>query len=179
MKYLILFTLFAHSYAQAEPCSFPNDKGLLSIEKCADISIKIDKKALSQFKFDSNGLAGGSIGTLGCYWLKKSGEIKKTHCYDNGADAFADGLTRYVDDKGYFGYMDTKLKIVIKPKFTFGFPFANGAAWVCNDCKTVQEKDSEHSRVEGGSWFVINKKGEVTKSCSKAFDYQSCNNKKK
>lgn len=171
--YFFMLALVTTFNAQAESCSFPNRLDLLNLSDCAKIDVSINKTALSKIKFDSNGLAGGSIENLGCFWLNRNGVMKKTICYDNGADYFSNGLARYIDSNGLFGYMNTDLKVVIRPQFTFAFPFKGSSAWVCNGCKTVASKESEYSKVAGGKWMTIDRKGKITK-CKKAFDYQSC-----
>jgi hypothetical protein len=55
--------------------------------------------------------------------------------------------------------MDESLKTAIKPKYDFAFPFCNGYAIVCYQCKP--EQNGEHKEVSGGQWGVINKKGKV------------------
>lgn len=169
----LIAILFVSLGVQANPmkisCSFPMKNNPVVIDDCASQGsggfYEIKKPALKQIQFDSRGLAGGSIAKDGCYWLNKKGELKKTHCFDNGADYFQEGLARYIDDKGKFGYMNTQLRVKIPASYTFAFPFENDFAKVCNDCKTVTDPSTEHSTVTGGSWMVINKSGKVVRSC--------------
>ena len=48
--------------------------------------------------------------------------------YDNGADYVREGLYRIVDAQGKMGYADEQGRVVIAPRFAFGFPFEQGRA---------------------------------------------------
>ena len=52
-------------------------------------------------------------------------------------------------------------QIIIKPRFTFAYPFQENNLAVFNENGTII-KIEEYSKYEGGKWGVINKKGEVT-----------------
>jgi len=159
-------------------CTFPNKDELSYIESCASQNkygkLKIKSDVLKKIQFDKNQLAGGSISSKGCYWLKQTGEMKKTYCYDNGSDYFTEGLSRYLDDRGRFGYMNEKLKVKIPAQFTFAFPFENGTAKICMGCKFVKSNSSEHTSVTGGVWKIINKSGRTLKKCKNESEYSNC-----
>ena len=68
-----------------------------------------------------------------------------THQFDNGADYFCNGLTRYVLD-AKLGYMNRELEVVVAPAYDFGFPFRGGLAVVCDDCRFP--RNDEHTGVD-------------------------------
>ena len=178
---LIFVTIFFQSVLSADntvSCVFPNQSEQMILENCAVKSergvFKILKPALAKIKFDSKGLAGGSILTDGCYWLNSKGLLLKTHCFDNGADYFEDGFARYIDAAGKFGYMNQELEVKIRGKYTFAFPFQRGYAKVCMNCVKEKSKDSEHTLVTGGKWMIINKDGKTIKSCKNASKEYEC-----
>ena len=63
-----------------------------------------------------------------------------------------------VQRKFYLKFMEGQ--IVIKPKFTFAYPFQDDNFAVFNENGTII-KVGEYSKYEGGKWGVINKKGEI------------------
>lgn len=82
--------------------------------------------------------------------------------YDNGPDYVHEGLLRFVEN-GKMGFVNEAGKKVIKAQFDFVFPFEDGWARFCNDCKMV--KDGEHSTIDEktGAWGKVNKKGKIRK----------------
>lgn len=181
MLNLIFVLILNVSYAQMNkvPCFFPNvakeDNKIINCATKFNNHILIDKKVLKKISFDNDNLASGTIVNEGCYWLNKKGLLKKTYCFDNGADYFMDGLVRYVDSKNKIGFMNKKLEVVIQPKFTFSFPFEGGLAKACNDCEMIKIENSEHTQVTGGTWFVIDKKGKILKKCIGVREEHQCN----
>lgn len=160
-------------------CNFPSSIESFLIPNCAiqksDGAMVIAPAILNKIQFNADGLAGGSFMGQGCYWLNKLGVAKKTHCYDNGADYFEENLTRYIDSNGKFGFMNKSLKIVIKPKYDFAFPFKNGFSKVCMGCKSQKSSpDSEHSSMVGGEWSIINISGKIISECAHAQRYEQC-----
>jgi hypothetical protein len=107
--------------------------------------------------FDEHGLAVVSVSGALLY-VARSGRTAPAFFYDNGADYFAQGLARTVRD-GKVGYVDRHLSEVIAPRWDFASPFKDGMAAVCTGCKT--EYVGEHSRVAGGHWGYIDRKGRV------------------
>lgn len=77
---------------------------------------------------------------------------------DNGPDYFAEGLVRF-REQGRIGFIDTRGRIVIKPRFTYAAPFSGGLAAVCLGC--TPRADGEYTRWEGGHWGYVNKDGQV------------------
>ena len=119
--------------------------------------LRLKKNHFERLSFSKKGLSWILIDNK-VFYVSKDGKTMRTHFYDNGPDYFEEGLARTILNKK-FGYMDESLKIIIKPRYDFGFPFCNGYAIVCNKCEPEQE--GEHREVIGGQWGVINKKGEV------------------
>jgi hypothetical protein len=56
------------------------------------------------------------------------------------------------------GYIDRKLRVVIPPRYDWGFPFERGKAVVCSGY--AQKRDGgEHRFVEGGMWGAVDRNG--------------------
>lgn len=77
--------------------------------------------------------------------------------FDNGDDYYKEGLRRIQDKNGKIGYQDEAGKILIKPRFAFGFPFKNGVARVTDSGKKVG--DGEHWRWQSEGWYLIDRNG--------------------
>ncbi len=120
-------------------------------------TFQLNKSHLNNIYFSKNGLASviyeGAI-----FYVSKTGKVVRTLFYDNGADYYVEGLARTISN-GKYGYIDQQLNIVIIPKYDFAFPFINGIAIICTDCKS--EADGEHKIMVGGKWGVINKAGKL------------------
>jgi hypothetical protein len=93
----------------------------------------------------------------GFVWIDAKGHIvARAHPFENGCDYFIEGMSRIIEgDKD--GFIDTRGKIVIPPRFRFVTPFHSGRAAFCVDCKLVF--DGENTAVEGGRWGFIDKAG--------------------
>lgn len=83
-------------------------------------------------------------------------EILRPFIYDNGPDPFNDGLARFVE-QAKVGFYDKSGDIQLEAVYDFAEPFKSGRASVCIGCEKVME--GEHSRFEGGHWFVIDREG--------------------
>lgn len=180
LLFTLIFFLTQLSFAKKVKmsCHFPNTLNQESISDCASRvtgTLLVEKSKLKMIQFDDFNLAGGSIEGEGCYWLNKKGFLRKTYCYDNGADYFQEGLARYINAKGKFGFMDRNLKVKIAAQFTFVFPFENGFAKACQNCKKEKIQNSEHSTMVGGEWVIINKNGKTVKQCLGAQSIVDCN----
>jgi len=87
--------------------------------------------------------------------------ILKPYLFDNGPDYFKDGLSRYVENN-LIGFIDEKYQIVIKAQYELVTPFHNSYATFCVGFKEAPSKEGgEHTKMEGGKWGIINKKGKV------------------
>lgn len=92
----------------------------------------------------------------GWHYVKKSGETLPVITFDNGADYFAEGLTRGVVD-GRVAYFDPDFHRVAGP-YADATPFRNGRAAVCQGCS----KSNGTSR--DGQWGFIDRTGKVVLS---------------
>ncbi len=178
LLFVILFCLSAGAIDFNFECSLPVKGEVQVLNNCAgknsDGTYIIKGSVWRKIDFDKKNLAAGSISKDGCYWLNKKGILRKTHCFDNGADYFQEGFARYIGEDGRFGFMNEKLEIKIKPQYTFAFPFQDGIAKVCQNCRIVKS-DPEHSVVQDGHWFIIDQKGKTVKDCPEAKAYHECN----
>ncbi|KMQ68853.1 hypothetical protein ACM39_06090 [Chryseobacterium sp. FH2] len=86
--------------------------------------------------------------------------------YDNGADYFSEGVRRFVKN-GKVGFVDRNGAVVIKPEHDFVSPFNYGYAAFCDGCDWEKTED-EHKAIVGGTWGVMNFKGESVKPVSKS-----------
>ncbi|MCW7494604.1 WG repeat-containing protein [Leptospira sp. 2 VSF19] len=88
----------------------------------------------------------------------KNQVLLETFVYDNGPDYYSENLARFVENKK-FGFFDSRCRKQISAAYDFVYPFENGLSIVCNGCESIPE--GEHSRIVGGKYGVINKKGKV------------------
>lgn len=90
-----------------------------------------------------------------------AGEQYRPYQFDNGDDYVSDGLYRIVDSRGRIGYAAPDGTVAIKPRFAFGYPFAQGRARVtdsgCPD--TVPGSGGEYHVWISDSWYWIDKSG--------------------
>src|SRR5580704_4501696 len=112
---------------------------------------------LRALAFDKDGVAAVWIeGVKGFYYVGRDGRMVPVVAYDNGPDDFVEGRARTpVDSK--IGYLDRKLRVVIPPRYDWGFAFEHGRAVVCGGC--AQNRDGEHWLVEGGRWGALDRNG--------------------
>ncbi|MEY8760354.1 WG repeat-containing protein [Chryseobacterium tongliaoense] len=85
--------------------------------------------------------------------------------YDNGADYFAEGVRRFVKN-GKVGFADRNGTVIIKPEHDFVSPFNYGYAAFCDGCDWEKTED-EHKAMVGGTWGVMNFKGETVQPVEK------------
>ncbi|MBK6608513.1 MAG: WG repeat-containing protein [Leptospiraceae bacterium] len=116
--------------------------------------------------FSESGIAAVVVDGKWHFINLKGEKLARAFNFDNGPDYFNSGLARILDSKGKFGYMDEKGKIVIKPRFDFASPFERSIARVCMGCKIDKSKD-EHGEIIGGTWYLINKRGNILRSLKK------------
>jgi len=90
------------------------------------------------------------------YYVHKSGKKIMTLTYDNGADAFQDGLAR-TRVQGKIGFFNRNLEMVLPPIYDFAFPFHKGIAEICTGCQ--EKKDGEYHLLDGGKWKKIDRNG--------------------
>ncbi len=169
MKTVFLTLLLLTSFAihAKDPCAYiakvtPNNKQpeWQNYEHCATYQagkLSITPKHLEKIAFLPSGLA--SFWTSGQYfYIKSNGDFLPVIRYDNGADPYQEGLVRsLVDSK--IAYYNNHLERVIPPKYNWGWPFENGRALVCLECKLTAPDEHGHQRLTGGLWGYINTSG--------------------
>jgi hypothetical protein len=113
---------------------------------------------LRALSFDKYGIAAvWMTGVKGFYYVRRAGYMVPVVAYDNGPDYFVEGRARTQVD-GKVGYIDRKLRLVIPPRYDWGFPFERGKAVVCIGC-TEKPDGGEHRLVEGGMWGAVDRTG--------------------
>ena len=118
----------------------------------------ISREDLNKMDFRRNGLAEVIVQDHGWYYVNRIGKSLSVITFDNGADYFAEGLTRSKIG-GKISYFDRNFNQFIPPKYDWGWPFENGKALVCNGCRETPRDSDGHSRMIGGQWGYIDKKG--------------------
>ena len=129
---------------QFEHCAWSDAAGQLHLKR--EHRLALD--------FDRYGLASVYIG--GWYYVRRDGRLAPVMAMDNAADSFADGLARS-PVAGKIGFIDRNLALVVPARYDGAFPFEDGWAAVCIDCKLAS--DGEHSWYAGGSWGCIDRHG--------------------
>ncbi|WP_435525493.1 WG repeat-containing protein [Chryseobacterium indoltheticum] len=97
----------------------------------------------------------------GYVYDKKGNFLYRPFFYDNGADYFSEGVRRFVKN-GKVGFADRNGKIVIEAKHDFVSPFNYGYATFCDGCDW-EKTDDEHKSMVGGTWGVMNFRGQEIK----------------
>lgn len=95
----------------------------------------------------------------GYVYDKKGNFLYTPFLYDNGPDYFSEGMRRFVKN-GKIGFVDRNGKIVIKPEHDFAASFNYGYAVFCDGCDW-EKTDDEHKAMVGGTWGVMNTKGQT------------------
>ncbi len=112
---------------------------------------------LHALSFDAHGIAAVWIESARrFYYVGRDGHMVPVVAYDNAPDEFVEGRARTQVD-GRIGYIDRTLRVVIPPRYDWGFPFEHGRAVVCSGC--VQQRAGEHRLVEGGRWGMVDRNG--------------------
>lgn len=106
--------------------------------------------------------------TFGYVYDRKGNFLYKPYLYDNGADYFSEGLRRFVKN-GKVGFADRNGIIVVQPKHDFVSSFNYGYASFCDGCGWEKTED-EHKSIIGGTWGVMNRKGETVQPLTKYSD---------
>lgn len=89
----------------------------------------------------------------------KNNKLLEVFNYDNGPDYYSEKLARFIENKK-FGFFDSSCKKQIPATYDFVFPFEKGYSIVCSGCEIKSDGD-EHSRIVGGKYGIINRKGKV------------------
>lgn len=101
----------------------------------------------------------------GYIYDRKGNFLYQPFLYDNGADYFQEGVRRFVKN-GKMGFADRNGTTVIEATHDFVFPFNYGYASFCDGCDW-EKTDDEHKAVVGGTWGIMNDKGETVQPSSK------------
>jgi len=101
----------------------------------------------------------------GYVYSRKGDFLYRPFFYDNGADYFSEGLRRFVKN-GKIGFVDRNGQVVIKAEHDFASPFNYGYTAFCDGCDWEDTED-EHKAIVGGTWGVMNFRGETVKPISK------------
>jgi hypothetical protein len=118
----------------------------------------VKAKHLRALSFDRHGIAAVWIkGFKGFYYVRRDGHMVPVVTYDNAPDSFVEGRARTQVD-GKIGYIDRRLRVVIPPRYDWGFPFEHGKAVVCSGCAPKPD-GGEHGLVEGGMWGTVDPNG--------------------
>jgi hypothetical protein len=118
----------------------------------------VKAKHLRALSFDRHGIAAVWIkGFKGFYYVRRDGHMVPVVTYDNAPDSFVEGRARTQVD-GKIGYIDGRLRVVIPPRYDWGFPFEHGKAVVCSGCAPKPD-GGEHGLVEGGRWGTVDPNG--------------------
>lgn len=112
---------------------------------------------LQAMTFDDNGLAAIRIGARH-FLVNRSGRTLPVVTYDNWADDFSEGLVRS-PLAGKLAYFDHEFRLVIAPKYDWGWPFREGRALVCKGCSPQAADADGHRAVTGGQWGYIDRNG--------------------
>ena len=158
---IILFSCVEHHSHSKQNTSNPNS--LIAFEendlwgfKSTDVDAVIPPKYLIVYDFNDHGGAA-VLDENGWLFINQAGEeLLKPFIFDNGPDAFKEGLARFVEE-GKIGFFNPAGDVVIPAKFDFAYPFEQGQAKACEGCESVKQGD--HSVIEGGTWFKIDKTG--------------------
>jgi len=139
---------FSDGWNDFSPCTRVDSSGQRSVKA----------EHLRALSFDRYGVATVWIkGFEGFYYVGRDGHMVPVVNYDNGPDDFVEGRARTQVD-GRIGYIDRKLRVVIPPRYDWGFPFEHGRAVVCIGCEQ-KARGGEHWIVEGGMWGAVDRNG--------------------
>lgn len=102
----------------------------------------------------------------GYIYDRKGNFMYRPFFHDNGADYFSEGVRRFVKNEK-IGFVDRNGVVIIQPEHDFVSPFNYGYAAFCDSCDWEQTED-EHKAIVGGTWGVMNFKGEIVKPVAKS-----------
>lgn len=152
-----LFVLLAASHSPPVPFE-DNKSGLFGYADSRTGEMAIPPRFMIAEPFNQWGCAYAA-GKEGWSYINTRGkELVRPFLFDNGPDAFQEGLARFVRE-GKMGFYNQQGKIAIPAVFDFCEPFANGQAAVCQGC--YKEYMGEHYTVRGGKWGCIDPQGHL------------------
>lgn len=104
------------------------------------------------------GLSSFAVQGSGWHYRRRDGTTRRMYIFDNGPDAFVQGLARAIVD-GKIAYVDRRLRVRIATRYDWGDRFDHGRAEVCIGCRVVPVGNGEHSVMGGGRWGMIDASG--------------------
>ena len=141
---------------EVPPTLTPYSEGQLWGYKTEAGEIAIAAKYQAAMDFNDKGIAT-VIDDAGWAYINRQDELLvRPFIFDNGPDAFQEGLARFVENEKY-GFFDQSGKIIIAASYAFAEPFKEGKARVCVGC--TKQMDGEHFTMTGGQWHQIDKQG--------------------
>lgn len=162
-------------------CDFGSEFGRGHLSLCGglrdDGTLKLNENLDHLIFYQANGLADIYFPKEGCYWISRARVLRKTICQGKSPEPMQDGLARYVDSRGQFGFVNEKLKIVIPPAYDFASPFLRENSLVCKKCLVRPIKfdlSGDLIKPVGGQWYIIDKTGKVLKECARHETFQTC-----
>ncbi|WP_245626238.1 WG repeat-containing protein [Stenotrophomonas humi] len=144
----------------ADACHRRDTADFAVLEGCqqaAPGALSITAAALAQLNFNEDGLASLQAGDQ-YYYVRRDGRYLPVIDYDNGPDYFQEGLTRALVN-GRLGYYDIQLQPAFSARFSWGWPFKNGTAEVCENCHPGKPDAGGHTAIVGGQHFRIDRLG--------------------
>lgn len=162
------------AHALVAGCMYPSKSSQgqwirLDRTSCLDKQGRIGKTLRKDLDFSGGRLSWFTTDEpFAVFYVRKDGTFKQTHWFDNGPDYFDSGYVRLVVD-GKYGFMDSALRVIIKPQWDFAFPFQDGYAQVGNVCRT-EKVDAEHSALACQDWYRIDRRGKVFEDSPKGTD---------
>lgn len=164
---LLIATPCAAQQVPVEPsafplaCTFASISGELKVEDaCAaldDATPVLAPQVLARLSY-TDGLASFAVRDGGWYYRRRDGTTRRMYIFDNGPDAFVEGLARAVIG-GKIAYVDRRLRIRIRTRYDWGDRFDHGRAEVCIGCRPEPVGNGEHSLMTGGRWGMIDRSG--------------------
>lgn len=111
----------------------------------------------------------------GYVYDRKGNFLYRPFAYDNGVDYFSEGVRRFVKN-GKVGFADRNGKVIIEAKHDFASPFQYGYAAYCDGCDWEKTQD-EHKAIVGGTWGVMDFKGQIAQPVAKSANTVEVNGK--
>ncbi|MBM9576238.1 WG repeat-containing protein [Leptospira sp. 201903070] len=136
------------SFEENGKYGFKDSKGNVAIKPQYSFSYDFDENGVT-FVFGN--------GEWSCI-DEKNRVLLNPFLFDNGPDPFLGGLARFKENHK-IGFFDPQCNKIIPALFDFAFPFEEDLTLVCLGCKSV--KLGEHSKIEGGEYGLIDKKGNI------------------
>ena len=112
---------------------------------------------------------------LGYVYDRNGNFLYRPFAYDNGADYFSEGVRRFVKN-GKVGFADRNGKVIIEARHDFASPFHYGYAAYCDGCDREKTQE-EHRAIVGGTWGVMDSKGQIVQPVVKSANTVEVNGK--